>query len=85
MNVDIYENENELLVLADVPGLTQDKLNVSFENGELSLHGPQRRVFAVPHTIDTEHVAAELKNGVLRVTLPKAAASRARQIEIKSA
>jgi HSP20 family molecular chaperone IbpA len=35
--VDIYENEHEYLVLADLPGVAHDGVQIRFENGELSL------------------------------------------------
>lgn len=89
-HVDIYENEDHLLFLADVPGVTSDKLQVRLDNGTLSFEGATaafvyRRSFDVPHTIDAERVSAELKHGVVRITLPKAAAMRTRTIPIKAA
>lgn len=41
------------------------------------------RSFTVPHTIDPKGVSAEFANGVLNVTLPKAAEAKARRIEVK--
>ncbi len=35
--VDIYENEREYLILADLPGVASDGVRIRFENGELSL------------------------------------------------
>lgn len=35
--VDIYENEREYLILADLPGVPSDGVHIRFENGELSL------------------------------------------------
>jgi HSP20 family protein len=40
--VDILETEQEILLLADLPGVRQEDVDVRFENGELSIHG--RRV-----------------------------------------
>lgn len=34
---DVYENNDELLVGAEVPGVTTDALEVNLENGELSV------------------------------------------------
>lgn len=34
---DIYENEDEILVVADVPGVTADRLDIHLEKGELTL------------------------------------------------
>lgn len=35
--VDIFENENEYLVIADVPGIRTDDIDIRYENGTLSL------------------------------------------------
>jgi len=35
--VDIYENNNEILLIADVPGVSTTGLNVHLENGELAI------------------------------------------------
>lgn len=37
--VDIVENENELLLFADMPGVGQDKVDIRFDQGELTIHG----------------------------------------------
>ena len=36
---DIYESENEILVVADMPGVSTEAVNVRLENGELLLEG----------------------------------------------
>jgi HSP20 family molecular chaperone IbpA len=36
--VDILEKEDELVVLADLPGVKADDVEVKFERGELTLH-----------------------------------------------
>ena len=67
--------------------------------GELSLEMPQgmeathaevslpryRRVFTLSRELDTEHLAAELKQGVLTLRIPKAEHARPRRIEVKAA
>lgn len=37
--VDILETEHEFLLLADLPGVTADGVDIRFENGELTVHG----------------------------------------------
>jgi HSP20 family protein len=37
--VDILETEQELLILADLPGVKPSDVDVRFENGELTIHG----------------------------------------------
>ena len=38
-HVDILEDEGELTVLADMPGVSTGDVDIRFENGELSIHG----------------------------------------------
>ena len=38
-NVDIIEKRDELLLLADVPGVRGEDIDVRYENGQLSIHG----------------------------------------------
>ena len=101
--VDIYENEDEILLHADMPGVVKENISVNIDNGTLSLSGVRTlaskgianweefldvkyiRNFSVPQTIDVERVEAELKDGVLRLHLPKSEAAKPRQIEIKTA
>lgn len=98
--VDIFENADELLVVADLPGVTQDKLSIRVEKGELTLEAQRsdaaeigvpteglpdyRRSFVVPQGIDTDRIGADLQAGVLRVHLPKSASLKPRQIPIKT-
>jgi HSP20 family protein len=37
--VDVLETENEFLLLADMPGVRPDAVDVRFEQGELTVHG----------------------------------------------
>jgi HSP20 family protein len=46
--------------------------------------GDYHRSFILSDEVDRERITAELKNGVLRVLLPKADRARTRRIEIKS-
>jgi len=46
-------------------------------------HGRFSRTFLLPEPIDTEGVAADLKDGLLTVTIPKAAGRGARKIDVK--
>lgn len=100
--VDIYENETEILLYADMPGVAKENISVNIDNGKLSVSGVRRletagsagweefgdveylRNFSVPQTIDVAKVNAELKDGVLKLHLPKSEAARPRQIEIKA-
>jgi HSP20 family protein len=39
-NVDIVEKHEELLVVADMPGVKSGEIDIRFEDGELTIHGP---------------------------------------------
>jgi HSP20 family molecular chaperone IbpA len=41
-HVDILENEDELLLLADMPGLHSDDIDINFEDRQLTIHGHVR-------------------------------------------
>ena len=100
--VDIYENDDEILLHADMPGVVKDNIKVNIDNGTLTLSAVRnletkksatweefgnveyKRSFSVPQTIDVSKVDAELKDGVLRLHLPKSEAVKPRQIEIKA-
>jgi HSP20 family protein len=45
-------------------------------------HGPFSRAFALPEPIDVDAIAADLKDGVLTVTIPKANGRGARRINV---
>jgi HSP20 family molecular chaperone IbpA len=40
--VDIYENENEILLHADMPGVVKDDISVDIDNGTLSISGVRK-------------------------------------------
>lgn len=48
------------------------------------IHEPFARLIELPSPVDSEKVSAELKHGVLTVTLPKREAARPRRIEVKT-
>jgi len=45
--------------------------------------GHWTRSFALSDRVDREHIGAQLEDGVLTLTLPKAAAARPRRIEVR--
>jgi HSP20 family molecular chaperone IbpA len=85
-----------LLILADVPGVAADGFSIKLDREQLTIDarrtlvpsGEQpfdyQRVFVVPNGIDADQIAATLQNGVLRLVLPKPAALKPRQIEVKA-
>ena len=87
--VDVFENDDEFMVLADLPGVAQNGAEVTLEHERLVLEAKGaarafRREFAVPSSIDSEKVSASMKAGVLTVVLPKRAPYKPRQIAVRS-
>lgn len=96
--VDVYENEDAIMLLVDVPGVREDGLDIRLEGGQLELEARQpkpeseldyepvafARTFIVPNTVDAAKVAAELDKGVLKVLLPKSEAAKPRRIAIQT-
>lgn len=99
--VDIFENEAEILLRIDMPGIRREDIAINIDNGKLHLSGTRvlsttgaanwqeihdleyRRSFSIPQSIDLTQVNASLHEGVLDLHLPKSAAAKPRQIEIK--
>jgi HSP20 family protein len=94
--VDIFESKDEILILADVPGVVTDGVTINLDRDQLTIDAHRasprtgeeafdyRRTFVVPHGIEADKIAASLQNGVLRLALPKPAALKPRQIEVKA-
>jgi HSP20 family protein len=47
-------------------------------------YGSFERTFSLPSTVDADRIGADIADGVLTVTLPKADRARPRQIEVKA-
>ena len=91
--VDIYESADELLLLADLPGVEPDGLSVSFEAPELRIEGRRgtgdtasvySRTFRVSEQIDPAGISAVLNAGVLKLRLAKSAHTKPRKIEVRA-
>src|SRR6476659_7560119 len=73
--------ENQTLTLKGERKFEEDKDVRGYHRIERS-YGTFTRSFTVPSTVDPEKVAAEFKNGVLTVKLPKKEAAKPRQVKI---
>lgn len=100
--VDVVENADGIVLYADLPGVSKDKLNLQIDadtliiEGESELSLPEdleaghtevsvpryRRVFSLSRDMDSEKVSAELKNGVLKLTIPRAEHAQPRKIQV---
>ena len=93
--VDIYETDNELVLLADLPGIEESALQLEVSRGVLTLEGEihdnaatvQRsyyRQFTLSDRIDADAGEATMKDGVLTLRLPKTEAAKAKKIAIRA-
>jgi len=91
--VDIFEGKDELVLLADLPGVDPEGLTVSFEAPDLRIEGRRgggetptvySRSFRVSEQLDPNGISAELTAGVLTLRLAKAAHTKPRKIEVRA-
>jgi HSP20 family protein len=101
--VDVYENDNAITLVADLPGTTREQLQVRVDGETLlleamaAIHGPEnmelvygeaqypayRRQFTLSRELDASRIEAQLRDGVLRLTIPKAEEAKPRRIEVQ--
>jgi HSP20 family molecular chaperone IbpA len=101
---DIYETDKAIYLVADMPGVSEDALDITLEKDVLTLNGtvePETpegyslayaeyrvgdyvRSFSLSDEIDQEAIEATLKDGMLRLTLPKITEARTRKIAVRA-
>ena len=90
--VDVYENDDGFLVVADMPGVKAADLSIHLDHPTLTVEGRQdgekplvyERSFTVPDTVDADGIDARISDGVLHIVLKKSEASRPRKIAVKA-
>lgn len=102
---DIFETSDAIVVVADMPGVDENSVDITLEKNVLSINGfvewtqPENyslayaeyevgdyfRRFTLSDEVDQENIQATVKNGVLRLHLPKAGPALARKISVKAA
>lgn len=101
---DIFETDENVVVIVDMPGVGGDAIDITLEknvltiNGSTYLNAPEgyslvfaeyevgdfERSFRLTDQIDRENIGASIKDGVLRLVLPKAEKAKARRIDVKT-
>jgi len=100
---DIFEDEQGITLLADLPGVTKESLGLRVEADNLFIEanavvkGPEgmqtlygeayvpiyRRQFRLSRELDSSRIDAQLKDGVLRLVIPKAEEAKPRRIKVR--
>lgn len=101
---DIYETDEAITVVADVPGVDENSVDITLENNVLTINGfvePEQpdghslayaeyqvgdyqRAFTLSDQIDRDGIEAVVKDGVLRLYLPKITEVKKRKIAIRA-
>lgn len=100
---DIYETNEDIVVLADMPGVHEQNVDITLEQNTLTLNGfveacshdghsltygeygigDYYRQFTLPNAVDREAISATMKNGVLKLVLPKSNGAKLRKITVR--
>lgn len=100
--VDVSEDDTGITLLADLPGVAREQLQLHVEADTLHIEGnvgaaapgnleavyaevrlPRyRRSFTLSRELDASRIEAQLKDGVLRLRIPKQAHAQPRRIEV---
>ncbi|MFH1737418.1 MAG: Hsp20/alpha crystallin family protein [bacterium] len=98
--VDIFEEGETLKVVADLPGVDTESIDIRVDDNVLTIQAatvqltPGKpvyreyelanyfRQFELSDALDTDRITADLRHGVLTLTLPKAEKTKPRQIAI---
>ncbi|MEZ5831268.1 MAG: Hsp20/alpha crystallin family protein [Dongiaceae bacterium] len=104
-NIEVSETEKEFRLTAEMPGLEEKDVEVTLDDGVLTLRGEKRsetedkdrhfserfygqfeRRIALGGEVQEDKIAADFKNGVLTITMPKSEQlqSTAKRIAINS-
>lgn len=99
---DIYETDQALCVVLEMPGVERKDIDIALENDVLRVEGRidfskydgmepvyteynvghYTRSFTLSNKIDRDGISAQLEDGVLTLTLPKAKDAQPRKIAI---
>ncbi len=100
--VDVFEDASGITLLADMPGVPKEQLELKVEGDALLIEGgvqshtpdgleaiyaelrvPRyRRSFTLSRELDTTRIEANLKDGVLKLRIPKQAHAQPRRISV---
>jgi HSP20 family protein len=100
----ISETDTEYVVKAELPEVKKEDIDISVEDGVLTLRGERKyekeqgegndlriesfygtfsRSFSLPENVDEGKIAAECKDGILRIRIPKTEARKNKPVSIQ--
>jgi HSP20 family protein len=102
--VDVFEDAEGITLLADMPGVPKEQIELKVEGDALLVEGsvqprtPEgleavyaevrvpryRRSFTLSRELDAARIEASMKDGVLKLRIPKAAHAQPRRIEVSA-
>lgn len=102
--VDVSEDDTGITLLADLPGVAREQLELRVEADTLHIEGQvdaatpsglepvhaevrlprYRRSFTLSRELDASRIEAQLKDGVLRLRIPKQAHAQPRRIQVNA-
>jgi HSP20 family protein len=93
--VDIYEDNTNAYVRAELPGVAREGISVEIVDGALSIQASRkgkaaggedtvqlRRLVSIPDEVQGDKVSAAYENGILTVTLPRSEEAKPRKINV---
>jgi HSP20 family protein len=94
--VSLREDKDNLLITAELPGVAREDVSIEYIDDVLSLTATRKiaggegeatvsyaRSFTLPYTVQADKIVAELKDGILGLTLPKAEVAKPLKIAVK--
>ena len=102
--VDIIERKDDIIVMADMPGVDEKSVDITLEKNVLTIYGKvdtdipkdhtlsvseygigdYQRAFTLSDEVDRDRIQATVKNGVLKLIMPKAEAVKTRKIQVQA-
>jgi HSP20 family molecular chaperone IbpA len=81
-SVDIIEKENDILLVADMPGVDEKSVDITIEKDQLTICGTVETEIPENHRLALSEYGVGDYDGVLRLTLPKAEVAKTKKIPV---
>ncbi len=93
---DVSENENEIVIKAEMPGFEPNELDVQVNDNLLTIAAEHReksdgqeqfrryrRTVALPSGVDADKIQANYRNGVLELHIPRSEQAKPKRVQIQ--